>query len=51
MTLTYFTIIVYKDMLKKMPPKTSKIFECKVCDFISSKEIEYNRHLLTGKHK
>ena len=38
-------------MLKKMPPKTSKIFECKVCDFTSSKESEYNRHLLTGKHK
>ena len=38
-------------MLKKMPPKTSKFFECKVCDFTSSKESEYNRHLLTGKHK
>ena len=38
-------------MLKKMPPKTSKIFECKICDFTSSKESEYNRHLLTGKHK
>jgi len=34
-----------------MPPKTSKIFECKICDFTSSKESEYNRHLLTGKHK
>uniref|UniRef100_A0A6C0EY20 C2H2-type domain-containing protein n=1 Tax=viral metagenome TaxID=1070528 RepID=A0A6C0EY20_9ZZZZ len=34
-----------------MPPKTSKIFECKLCDFTSSKESEYNRHLLTGKHK
>ena len=38
-------------MLKKMPPKTSKFFECKVCDFTSSKESEYNMHLLTGKHK
>ena len=38
-------------MLKKMPPKTAKFFECKLCDFTSSKESEYNRHLLTGKHK
>ena len=34
-----------------MPPKNADKFACKTCDFISSKEIEYNRHLLTGKHK
>jgi hypothetical protein len=35
----------------KMPPKTSKIFECKVCDFVCSKQSNYDKHIVTGKHK
>ncbi len=35
----------------KTPSKNAKIFECKSCDFSSSKESEYIRHLATSKHK
>jgi hypothetical protein len=35
----------------KMPKENSKKFICEICDFISSRQSEYNRHLLTGKHK
>ena len=35
----------------KPPNKNTKKFECKKCDFSSSKEIEYNRHISTNKHK
>ena len=35
----------------KTPSKNAKIFECKSCDFSSSKESEYIRHIATGKHK
>jgi len=38
-------------MLKKMPPKTSKIFECKSCDFVCSKQSNYDKHISTDKHK
>ncbi len=38
-------------MLMKPPNKNTKKFECKNCDFSSSKEIEYNRHISTSKHK
>ena len=38
-------------MLMKMPPKTSKIFECKHCDFVCSKQSNYDKHIVTGKHK
>jgi len=34
-----------------MPKGNSKKFECEICNFISSRQSEYNRHLLTGKHK
>ncbi len=38
-------------MLMKPPNKNAKKFECKKCYFSSSKEIEYNRHISTSKHK
>ena len=38
-------------MLTKTPDKNAIIFECKSCDFSSSKESEYIRHIATGKHK
>jgi hypothetical protein len=33
-----------------MNKKSAKIFECEHCDFKCSKQSNYNRHLLTGKH-
>ena len=44
-------LTVYIEILTKMPEKTAIIFECKMCDFSSSKESEYKRHALTSKHK
>ena len=32
-------------------PKKKIIFECKFCDYKSSKKSQYDRHLLTLKHK
>ena len=34
-----------------MPPKNADKFACKICDFVSSKESNYSKHLLTRKHK
>ena len=39
------------EMVTKKPPKTPKEFECKFCDFKCSNKKDYNRHLLTRKHK
>jgi hypothetical protein len=38
-------------MLTKTPGKNAEKFSCKACDYSSSKESEYKRHLLTRKHK
>jgi hypothetical protein len=35
----------------KKTPKNAEIFECIKCDFKCSKESDYNRHILTSKHK
>ena len=32
-------------------PKNAKKYECLQCTFICSKESDWNRHLLTSKHK
>lgn len=32
-------------------PKNAEIFYCKICDFKTSKQSNYNKHLLTAKHK
>ena len=34
-----------------MPTKNAENFACKTCDFVSSKESNYSKHLLTRKHK
>jgi len=44
-------LTLYMNLLMKTPSKNAKIFECKSCDFSSSKESEYIRHLATSKHK
>ena len=33
-----------------MNAKSAQLFECKICDFKCSKQSNYDRHLLTGKH-
>ena len=38
-------------MLTFTPKKNAENFVCKSCDFISSKESDYKRHLMTRKHK
>ena len=38
-------------MTKKEVPKNANKFSCERCDFTCSKESNYNRHLMTRKHK
>ena len=38
-------------MLTKKPVKTPLTFICECCNFITSNKKDYNRHLLTAKHK
>jgi hypothetical protein len=38
-------------MITIKSPKISKKFQCIKCDYTSSKPSEYNKHLLTAKHK
>ena len=38
-------------MLTKMPGKNAENFSCKTCDFVCSKKSNYDKHLLTRKHK
>jgi hypothetical protein len=38
-------------MLTKKTPKNAKNFYCNKCDFICSKQSEWDRHLITRKHK
>tara|TARA_Y100000389_G_scaffold204645_1_gene258555 strand:- start:4993 stop:5958 length:966 start_codon:yes stop_codon:yes gene_type:complete len=32
-------------------PKKEKIYECKICDFVTLRKSHYDRHLLTAKHQ
>ena len=38
-------------MLTKKMPKNAKIFSCENCGFSCSKKSNYDKHLLTRKHK
>ena len=38
-------------MATQKTPKNAKIYICEDCDFTCSKKSEYNRHLMTAKHK
>ena len=38
-------------MTTKFTQKNEIIYECKNCDFITCKKTDYNRHILTQKHK
>ena len=35
----------------KLDKKSSKIFYCEKCDYTTSKQSQYDRHILTRKHK
>lgn len=35
----------------KKTPKNAKFFSCEICDFKCCKQSDYDRHLLTAKHK
>ena len=48
--LGVFVNIIY-NMLTLTPEKNAGKFRCESCDYSSSKESEYKRHLLTRKHK
>ena len=38
-------------MTAKKMPKNADFFSCKICDFLCSKKANYEKHLLTRKHK
>ena len=38
-------------MIQKSSEKSSKIYECKVCDYTTSRKSQFERHLSTLKHK
>ena len=38
-------------MTYNLVPKSSKLYECKLCDYTTSRNSQYMRHLLTNKHK
>jgi len=38
-------------MLTKKVPKSSKMYVCKSCDYNTVRESQYDRHLMTAKHK
>lgn len=38
-------------MLKKSPEKVALKYSCELCNYNTSKKCDYNKHLLTAKHK
>ena len=42
---------IYRIFRMNKSPKIAKIFECEKCDYSCSKKSEWNRHILTRKHK
>ena len=38
-------------MLTSTVPKSSNKFHCYLCDYVTSRKSQYDRHLTTGKHK
>ena len=38
-------------MSQKIAKKSPRIFECEVCDYRSSKKSDYEKHILTRKHR
>jgi len=42
---------IYRIFRMNKSPKIAKFFECEKCDYSCSKKSEWNRHILTRKHK
>jgi len=42
---------IMKQNETKLVPKSSKKFHCELCDYNTSRISQYNRHILTDKHK
>lgn len=38
-------------ILAQKTPKSTSMFECKLCDFLTCNKNHYNRHIETNKHK
>ena len=38
-------------MIQKSSEKSSKIYECRACDYTTSRKSQFDRHLSTQKHK
>ncbi len=38
-------------MLTNLVPKSSKIFNCEICDYLTSRKSQFDRHLSTAKHQ
>ena len=38
-------------MTDKLDIKSSKIFQCVLCDYYTSRKSQYDRHIMTTKHK
>jgi hypothetical protein len=46
-----FSVANISTMLPNLVPKSSIMFECKICDYSTSRQSQHDRHLLTDKHK
>jgi hypothetical protein len=43
--------MIIRRMTKEKTPKNAKKYKCDVCDFVSRKESEWDRHVMTVKHQ
>ncbi len=48
---TFFCSINILQMTTNLVPKSSDIFVCEICDYVTSRKSQYERHLSTPKHK
>ena len=47
----FFCSINIEHFRMDFPPKNAEKFECKTCYYVCSKQSEWNRHVMTLKHK
>lgn len=48
---TFFVSILYLQMTDIFGSKSSHIFFCDNCDYVTCRKSQYNRHILTPKHQ
>jgi hypothetical protein len=44
-------ILPYDKMVIKKVPKSSDVYTCDYCDYSTSRHSQYERHIMTSKHK